>query len=207
VPETPTPFDQSTYQVRFEWGVDGLARLAPADVVVIVDVLGLSQAAIEAVERGESVTTDAAPTAEALVEAAWAGGALVLLAGFRNAGAAADAVLAEQERRGARTSIAVVAAGAADSGALRFAVEDHLGAGAVMAALADRGIDHSSPEAAAAGESFRGLRRATRHLLTASGSGRALAARGVPAADIVAAAALDASTAVPRLRDGAFVGD
>ncbi|MDF2508354.1 MAG: phosphosulfolactate phosphohydrolase, partial [Microbacterium sp.] len=27
----PSPFDQSTYQVRLDWGVAGLARLAPAD--------------------------------------------------------------------------------------------------------------------------------------------------------------------------------
>ena len=33
------PFDQSRYQVRLEWGVDGLARLAPSDVVIVVDVL------------------------------------------------------------------------------------------------------------------------------------------------------------------------
>ncbi|MGX1700990.1 2-phosphosulfolactate phosphatase [Microbacterium sp. NPDC055357] len=38
----PSPFDQHRYQVRLEWGVEGLARLAPADVVVVVDVLGLS---------------------------------------------------------------------------------------------------------------------------------------------------------------------
>ena len=34
------PYDQSTYQIRLEWGVDGLGRLAPADIVVLVEVLG-----------------------------------------------------------------------------------------------------------------------------------------------------------------------
>ena len=31
----PAPFDQSRYQVRLDWGLDALARLAPADVVVV----------------------------------------------------------------------------------------------------------------------------------------------------------------------------
>ncbi len=105
------PFDQSTYQVRFEWGADGLARLAPADIVVLVDVLGLSSAAIEAVESGVALRTDADPAAGDLVEAAASTGAVVLVGGIRNAGAVAAAVLAEQERRAARTSVSVVAAG------------------------------------------------------------------------------------------------
>ena len=198
------PFDQSRYQVRLEWGVEGFARLAPADVVVLVDVLGLSSAAIHAVEIGTTLRADAEPAATALVDAAGRSGALVLVGGIRNAGAVAAGVLAEQERRGARTSVALIAVGEPTAGAaLRFTVEDLLGAGAVIAALADRGIDHSSPEAAAACESFRGLRRATRHLLTASGSGRSLA-DGVD--DVHAAAAADASNAVPVLRDGHFAG-
>ena len=67
-----------------------------------------------------------------------------------------------------------------------------------------RGIDHTSPEAAAAGEAFRGLRAATRHLLAASGSGQELAERGAHD-EVRAAAELDASTAVPVLREGVFV--
>lgn len=197
------PFDQSTYQVRLDWGVDGLGRLAPADVVVLVDVLGLSSSAIHAVELGETLRTDAESHAAPLVDAAGASEAVVLVGGIRNAAALAAAVLAEQERRTARTSVAVIAAGEPDGPSLRFTVEDLLGAGAVVAALADRGIDHSSPEAAAACESFRGLRRATRHLLTASGSGRSLADR---VDEVHAAAAVDASSAVPVLRDGHFAG-
>lgn len=205
----PSPFDQSAYQVRLDWGVDGLVRLAPADVVVVVDVLRFSSTVTAALERGQTTALDAAAHAvsingAAVAEAA-AGSPLVLLGCLRNASAVAAAVLAVQQQRGARTGVAVIAAGERDAaGALRFAVEDHLGAGAVIAALGDLGIDHGSPDAAVAGEGFRALRGAVKHLLSASGSGRELADRGL-AADVAAAAALDASTVVPVLRDGVFV--
>ena len=75
---------------------------------------------------------------------------------------------------------------------------------AIVDALGVRGIDHTSPEAAAAGEAFRGLRAARRHLLAASGSGQELAERGAHD-EVRAAAELDASTAVPVLREGVFV--
>lgn len=214
-------FDQSTYQVRMEWGVAGLARLAPADIVVVVDVLGFGATVLSALERGETHPLDAAADAlppSAVAEAAAAGGAVVLLGGLRNAAAVAAAVLAEQERRGARTSVAVIAAGEpagpdAESGEpagrdaaapLRFTVEDQLGAGAVIAALGDLGIDHSSPEAAVAAEGFRALRRAVTHLLTASGSGQELIARR-ERETIAHAAAVDAASVVPVLRGTAFV--
>jgi 2-phosphosulfolactate phosphatase len=199
----PSAFDQSRYQIRFEWGVDGLARLAASDVVIVVDVLSATSRAADAVATGAVVDlsgTDAA----ALARVADAAGALVLLGSLRNASATARAVLAEQQRRGARTSIAVIAAGDASAGSLRFAVEDQLGAGAVIDALGALGLDHTSPEAAAAGEAFRGLRGAVRHLLTASGSGQVLLEDG-GRDEALAAAQLDAVTAVPVLRDGAFV--
>lgn len=38
-------FEQSAYAVRFDWGLDGLACLAPlSDTVVIVDVLSFTTA-------------------------------------------------------------------------------------------------------------------------------------------------------------------
>lgn len=215
-----SPFDQSRYQVRLEWGDDGLARLAASDVVVVVDVLRFSSTVTTRVAAGGAVPLDAAAHAVSLNGAAISRAAaaldpapIVLLGCLRNASAVAEAIADEQRRRGARTSIALIAGGElvpAEAGAAtsrttrRFAVEDLLGAGAIVDALGVRGIDHTSPEAAAAGEAFRGLRAATRHLLAASGSGQELAERGAHD-EVRAAAELDASTAVPVLRKGVFV--
>ena len=206
------PFDQSTYQVRLEWGVAGLARLAPADIVVVVDVLRFSTTVIDAVERGDESPLDAGAHAvsingAAVAEAAARGGALVLLAALRNASAVAAAVLAEQQGRGSRTSVAVIAAGELTgrdaAAAVRFAVEDQLGAGAIVDALGALGIDHTSPDAAVASESFRALRRAVKHLLTASGSGLELIETG-RGDEVAHAAAVDAASIVPVLREGIF---
>jgi len=205
----PSPFDQSRYQVRTEWGVAGLERLAPADVTIVVDVLRFSTTVTDAVARGEVVPLDAAAHATSINGArvaAAASDSLVLLACLRNASAVAVAVLAEQTRRAARTSVAIIAAGELTKGEaaeVRFAVEDQLGAGAVIDALAARGIDHTSPEAAAACEGFRGLRGAVRHLLAAGGSGQELLERGLRD-EVLHAAEIDATDAVPVLRDGAF---
>ena len=213
MPLAENPFDQRRYQVRFEWGAAGLARLAPTDVVVAVDVLRFSTTVTNSVARGETVPLgDAAHAVSlngaAVAAAAAASGSLVVLGCLRNARAVAEAVLAEQQRRGERTSIAVIAAGelaGRDPGSpLRFAVGDQLGAGAIIDALGVLGIDHTSPEAAAACESFRGLRGAVRHLLTASGSGQELVALG-RRDEVLAAAELDAETTVAVLREGAFV--
>lgn len=215
----PSPFDQSAYQVRFEWGVAGLRRLDPADIVVVVDVLRFSSTVTDAVASGRTVSlanaADWSPNGAA-VAAATAGESTVLLGSLRNASAVARAVLALQNQRQGRTSVSVIAAGElTKAGDLRFAVEDQLGAGSIIAALSEVGIDHTSPEAAAACESARGLRRAMRHLLTASGSGRELEA-GVPSTarveaaglvptGVAAASELDATESVPLLSDGTFV--
>lgn len=199
-------FDQSFYQVRLDWGFDGLARLKPADIVVVVDVLRFTTAAADAAARGESLSLDHAGSVNGAPLAAAATGAVVLAGSLRNASAIARAVLAEQERRGERVSVAVLPAGerakdAAD--AIRFAIEDQLGAGAIVAALVDLGIDHISPEAAVACESFRALRGAARHMLRASGSGQELVERGL-SDEVAHAAEIDAVDAVPVLHDGAF---
>lgn len=217
----PAPFAQSTYQVRLEWGVDGLSRLAPADVVVVVDVLRFSSSVADAVASGAEVPLEGAvgwSRNGAVVAAAAAAvdETTVLLGSLRNAGAVARAVVSLQSRRQARTSVAVIAAGEADAaGVVRFAVEDQLGAGAVIDALTDLGIDHTAPDAAVAAEGFRALRRALRHMVSASGSAREIAdgvpatARmtdaGIPPTSVAAAAELDALDTVPILRDGVFV--
>ncbi len=215
----PSPFDQSTYQVRLEWGTAGLARLAPTDIVVVVDVLRFSSTVIDAVVSGtEVVLAEAEGWSRngAAVAAAAAPDATVLIGGVRNASAVARAVQTLQERRQARTSVAIIAAGESDAeGTLRFAVEDQLGAGAIVLALSDRGIDHTAPDAAVAAEGFRALRGALRHMIGASGSGRELAggvdvtarieAAGLVPTPTTDAAALDAVDVVPVLRAGAFV--
>ena len=215
----PQPFDQSVYQVRFEWGIPGLQRLAAADVVVVVDVLRFSSTLPDVVAADVEVElADAREWSSngAAVVAAASGAATVFVGGLRNASAVARAVMAIQDERRQRTSVAVIAAGElSPDGGLRFAIEDQLGAGAIIAALGDLGIDHTSPEAAVAAESARGLRRALRHLLSASGSGRELVdgvastarmeASGIVPASAAAAAELDAVDVVPVLRDGRFV--
>lgn len=214
----PSPFDQSTYQVRLEWGAPGLDRLASADVVVVVDVLRFSSTVADAVASGSSVSLEDAVgwSRNGAAVAARAAEFVVLVGSLRNASAVARAVATVQERRQARTSVAVIAAGEADAaGAVRFAVEDHLGAGAVIAALTDLGIDHTAPDAAVAAEGFRALKRALRHMISASGSAREIAegvdateritSAGLVPSSTVAAAELDAHDVVPVLRDGLFV--
>lgn len=217
----PSPFDQSTYQVRLDWGTAGLARLVPADIVVVVDVLRFSSTVTDAVAAGREVVLAEAVewsrNGAAVAAAAASAGidATVFVGGIRNASAIARAVQTVQERRQARTSVAIIAAGELDAvGDLRFAVEDHLGAGAIVAALTDLGIDHTAPDAAVAAEGFRALRRALRHLLSASGSAREIEvgvpatarieASGLVATSVADAAVLDAVDIVPVLRDGRF---
>lgn len=212
------PFSQSPYQVRLDWGTAGLARLAPSDIVVVVDVLRFSSTVTDAVAAGEEVVlADAQGWSRngAAVAAAAPPDATVLVGGIRNASAVARAVQTVQERRQARTSVAIIAAGELDAtGDLRFAVEDQLGAGAIIAALTDLGIDHTVPDAAVAAEGFRALRRATRHLLSASGSAREIEAgvdatarieaSGLVPTSIADAGVLDAVDVVPVLREGRF---
>lgn len=184
------PAAQAKYQVRFDQGVEGVARVAGvADVLVWVD-----QVATDA----EAGTSDASapPSVPAEVLDA-APVAAVLVAGLHDAAAVAAWVLAEQERLGRRAYLAVVAAGRADGG---FAADDVLAAGAVVDALTELGIDDTSPEAAVASFAFTGLRRAVGHLATASVSGRAAIAAGVHPAVLRRAATPDADATVRVVR-------
>lgn len=99
---------------------------------------------------------------------------------LRNRSAVARWVVAEQERRGVRTSVLVRAVPSADPGGFPVA---HLAvAGAVIEALSDAGIDHTSPEAATALAAWVGVRPAYRHLIRASAEARALIDRGLESA-------------------------
>ena len=152
------PRTQPQYQIRFDWGYDGAALIAPgAHIVVWADAL---------VTGGDF---DASRIA---------GEAAIVAGTVGSAKAVAAWVLEKQVELGDRATVAVVAAGRDGGG---FAVEDLLAAGAVIDALADVGIDYCSPESAAAAASFTGLANATGHLISSSASGQAL---GRPAIDL-----------------------
>ena len=176
--------EQQQYQVRFDWGLDGARAIgAGADVLVLVDVLG------EPSDLSDSV-------------AATAG--IVIGGSLRNRAAVARWALERQSDKGDRFTIAIVARGESrDNGAVRFALEDLLGAGAIIDALAGVGIDYCSPEAAAAAAAFTGLRNATGHLIGASTSGRAATAKG-DRASVDLAIAVDSSQEVLVLREFSF---
>jgi phosphosulfolactate phosphohydrolase-like enzyme len=151
-----SPRNQTQYQVRFDWGLDGAAAIAQgAHVIVWADAL----------------LTDGAPDPATLET-----DAAIIIGTVGNRAAVAQWVLARQAEIGDRAVVAVVAAGTDDA---RFAVEDLLAAGAVIDAIADTGIDFTSPEAAAAVGAYAGLRNATSHVLTASVTGKELAAAGL----------------------------
>lgn len=151
--------NQTKYQVRFDWGMDGAAAIVPgARIVVWVDAL----------------PTPGAPDPLQLAH----GGAIVAgTIGSREA--VAQWVLGHQAELGDRAIVAVIAAGTDDG---RFAVEDLLAAGSIIDALAEVGIDYTSPEAAAAVGAFVSLRNATSHVLSASVTGQRLAASEGPEA-------------------------
>jgi 2-phosphosulfolactate phosphatase len=214
------PHSQSSYQVRFDWGIEGARTVAAdADVIVIVDVLSFCTTVDVAVAGGGSVELAAAdglgadgesgkagqPGADgSRIAAALAGHSGTVIAGsLRNATAVAQWILAHQDETGNRLAIAIIAAGDRRGGAARVTVEDLLGAGAIIDALAAIGLDACSPEAAAAAASFAGLKRATRHLITASASGRELADLGF-ADDVRLAVQTDVSSTIPVLREFAF---
>ncbi len=138
--------EQQRYQVRFDWGVAGAGAVADdADVLVWVDALDAAPAPLLELPPGPAVVET----------------------GLAGATATAEWILALQERLQRRTMVALVAAGAARGGGLRFAAEDLLAAGAVTDALESRGIDAMSPEAAVADAAFRTLGGAANALFAA----------------------------------------
>ena len=184
------PAAQAKYQVRFDQGVEGVARIAgAADVLVWVDQVATDAAGATSADGRRSSVPD-----EALAAAP---DAAVLVAGLHDAAAVAAWILADQEQLGRRSYVALVAAGRADGG---FAADDVLAAGAVVDALIDHGIDDTSPEAAVAASAFTGLRRAVAHLATASIAGRDAIAAGVQPAALRRAAVPDPDAVVRVVR-------
>ncbi|MRG60179.1 hypothetical protein GE115_09910 [Agromyces sp. CFH 90414] len=179
------PASQGKYQVRFDQGEAGLARIGEGvDIVVWVDALG----GASVVERFAARAAIAGDTS--------AGDATVLAADLTDAAAVARWILDEQGRLGRRAYLAIVTA--ADEG---LPVSDVLAAGAVVDALMELGIDDTSPEAAVAAAAFTGLRRAVRHLTAASAQGRAAVAEGAPPQDLHRLASLGSVETVRVLRE------
>lgn len=144
-----SPRNQPQYQVRFDWGREGAAAIAPgAHIVVWADALGGSDPELD---HDGAIVAGSVGSRAAI--AAW--------------------VLERQVELGDRATVAVVAAGGPEG---RFAVEDLLAAGAVIDALAEVGIDYISPEAAAAVGAYAGLRNATGHVLSACVTGQEIMA-------------------------------
>ena len=148
------------------------------------------------------------PNGSALAFAARDHGARHVLAGcLRNASATAHAA---RKLAGPSGVVAIVAAGErwrGDTGPLRPAVEDLLGAGAVLAALdpsASISAPGCSPEAAAARAAFVAARPRLRDILPTTVGGRELIARGW-ADDVDTSSALDVTSRAALLRDDAFV--
>lgn len=150
------PRNQGRYQVRFDWGLDGGAAIAPGAHVVVW------AAALPGLADPLQLEHDG----------------LLLTGGVGAREAIARRILDEQVRLGGRAVVAVVAAGVDG----RFCVEDLVVAGAVIDALGEVGIDFTSPEAAAAASAYGGLRNAVGHVLSASVHGQLAGPEAVAAA-------------------------
>lgn len=106
----------------------------------------------------------------------------------------------------AGASITVIACGEKwPDGSLRPALEDLLGAGAILAAISSAASPDAlvSPEARAAIAAFRDAAGRLPDVLSHCASGRELEEKG-RRGDVVHASALNVSTTVPVLRQGAF---
>lgn len=140
--------EQTRYQIRFDWAIEGAHAIgSDADVLIWVDAIA---------EPGSELVISEVPSAPAVV-----------LADLPSAHAVAQWAIDFQVSLGRRIIIAIIAAGSTRQGHLRVATEDLLAAGAIIDQLAALGLDATSPEAAAAEASYRGLVRATSHLFTA----------------------------------------
>lgn len=218
-------FSQEGYQLRLEWGPEGISALKACDVLIVVDVLSFTTSVDLVVGNGGQVwpsrwkptsgrtlrpasLADAAglvelpsPNGSNLCFLAAETGAHVLAACLRNAEAVAKRAAELGETIGVipggeRWGLDILTAGRPrEFGPLRPCVEDYLGAGAVLAALPGK----ASPEAQLAATAFRNTDVAT--AVRDCGSGRELIENG-HAADVELAVRIGVSTAAPTLVDG-----
>jgi 2-phosphosulfolactate phosphatase len=231
-------FDQSEYDIRCEWGEEGVRRLLPlSDVVIVVDVLSFSTSIEIATNQGarvfpyrwkdESVYDYAhsrgamvadrnsesgfhlspssllkLPKKARLVLPSPNGAALSLLAQdarviagcFRNSRAVAEYAISKGRR------IAVIPAGERwPDDSLRPCVEDLVGAGAIIRHLPGK----LSPEALMAVAAFEKLEANLLEHIKGCVSGREKLERGEES-DLHLTCALDVSSCVPVLKEGAF---
>ncbi|MDX3662937.1 2-phosphosulfolactate phosphatase [Streptomyces sp. ID05-26A] len=217
-------FSQEGYQLRLEWGPDGVRALRDCDVLVVVDVLSFTTSVDLVVGNGGQVRPSRWKPASgktlrpaSLVEAAGlvelpspngsnlcslAGetGAHVLAACLRNATAVARRAQELGKTIGVvpggeRWGLDILKSGPREFGPLRPCVEDYLGAGAVLAALQGT----ASPEARMAATAFRttDVPAAVRDC----GSGRELIENG-HTADVGLATQINVSGVAPVLVDG-----
>ncbi|MEV6243306.1 2-phosphosulfolactate phosphatase [Lentzea sp. NPDC051838] len=222
-------FAQEGYQLKLEWGPEGVDALRGCDVLVVVDVLSFTTSVDLVVGNGGQVrpsrwkpssgkTLRPASLVEAtgLVELpspngsnlcflAAETGAHVLAACLRNAGAVAKRAAELGETIGVipggeRWGLDILKSGPRQFGPSRPCVEDYLGAGAVLAALLEMGLPgKASPEAALAATAFANTDVAA--AVRECGSGRELIENG-HRADVDLALQLGVSNAVPVLVDG-----
>lgn len=132
-----------------------------------------------------------------------AGGSTIAIGCLRNAQAVAEWLAAKV---GEGRSAAVIAAGErwSHDDSLRPALEDHLGAGAILSSLVEMGYgSRMSPEAIVAAELFDAAAHDLDERMRECVGGRELARIGF-GDDVVVASALNASTVVPILINGAF---
>ncbi len=196
----------------YRWDDDGVARFAQRhDAQVLADGRHRGQALSPARLLGLASGTRVAlpsPNGSALAFAARDHGARHVLAGcLRNARATARRA---QELAGPSGVVTVLGAGErwrGETGPLRPAVEDLLGAGAVLAALDEADPlpgAQLSPEAAAAAAAFLAARAHLADALATCSSGRELTERGADH-DITVAAALDVTDLAAELVGEAFL--
>ncbi|MEU6128752.1 2-phosphosulfolactate phosphatase [Saccharopolyspora sp. NPDC047091] len=143
------------------------------------------------------------PNGSTIAQDVAATGTTLIGVSLRNATAAAEWTRNRLAAvRGA--SVSVIAAGERwPDGSLRPAVEDLWGAGAYLAALDAQGFGSFSPEAFSAAAAHRAVAGDLPARLRASASGRELVDGGF-ADDVEIAAEVDASIAVPLLREESF---